>query len=327
MKNKTRTLSLSVLFAVLGASILLIGGTAVSAQEDMKSGDTMMSGDTMNAVRNCIYHDAMMSGDAMKSGDAMMSGDNMMSGDAMKSGDAMMSGDTSVKTYKVTVTNITPGQSLTPPLLVTHSADVGIFALGEEASGELQQLAENGNPDPLKEKLGGTSGVCDIVTGESALVPATHPSVDDDQSMDFMADDDNMVMMTMSADAPYTATYEIVADYKHQYLSFVSMLICTNDGFAGLSGVHLPSSGEEMFLAVSYDAGTEKNTQDFADLVPPCQTLSGISSDDEGTGHSNPDTAEHGIVIPHPGVFPGEDLTSAHAWADPVAIVTVSLVE
>ena len=192
---------------------------------------------------------------------------------------------------------------MTPPLLVTHSTDADIFTLGEKASHELQQLAENGNPGPLKAKPEATSGVCDIVTGESVLVPATHSSMDEDQSMEFMADDDNMVMM-MDSDAPYTATYEIVADYKHQYLSFVSMLICTNDGFAGLDGVHLPSSGEERFLAVSYDAGTGMNTGDFADLVPPCQTLSGISSSDEGTGASNPDTAESRYSHSTPGSIP-----------------------
>ena len=299
MKNKTRVLSISALIAVLGVSILL-AGTAVEAQESMMEGDKM-SGDSMSAVRDCIQQDSMMEGDKM-------------------SGDSMMTDDASMKMYEVTVTNITPGQPLTPPLLVTHSADASIFTLGEKAGADLQQLAENGNADPVKESLEGTVGVCDIVSGDGPLVPATHTNMDD---YDSMVDDSMMADVGM----PYTATYEVVADSKHQYLSFVSMLICTNDGFAGLSGVHLPSSGEETFLAVSYDAGTEMNTQDFADMVPPCQALSGVSSDDEGTGASNPDTAEHGIVIPHPGVFPGGDLTSVHAWSDPVAIVTISLVE
>lgn len=32
--------------------------------------------------------------------------------------------------YEVTVTNITPGQPITPPLLVTHSKDVSLFTVG-----------------------------------------------------------------------------------------------------------------------------------------------------------------------------------------------------
>ncbi|MDH3825147.1 MAG: spondin domain-containing protein, partial [Nitrosopumilus sp.] len=53
------------------------------------------------------------------------------------------------KMYEVTVTNLTPGQPLTPPLLVTHEHDAGFFSAGEMASEELRQLAENGNLDPL----------------------------------------------------------------------------------------------------------------------------------------------------------------------------------
>lgn len=38
------------------------------------------------------------------------------------------------KMYEVTITNLTPGQPITPPLLVTHSYDAGIFSVGEMAS-------------------------------------------------------------------------------------------------------------------------------------------------------------------------------------------------
>ena len=41
-----------------------------------------------------------------------------------------------------------------------------------------------------------------------------------------------------------------------------------------------------------YDAGTELNTEDFADIVPPCQGLIGVSSEDGGTGMSDPSLAE-----------------------------------
>jgi hypothetical protein len=33
-----------------------------------------------------------------------------------------------------------------------------------------------------------------------------------------------------------------------------------------------------------YDAGTELNTEDFADIVPPCQGWIRVSSSDPGTG-------------------------------------------
>jgi len=49
------------------------------------------------------------------------------------------------KMYEVTITNLTPGQPITPPLLVTHSENAGFFTVGEMASNGIQQLVENGN--------------------------------------------------------------------------------------------------------------------------------------------------------------------------------------
>ena len=205
-------------------------------------------------------------------------------------------------TYEVTITNITPGQPITPPLLVTHSADVGIFATGEEASEELQQLAENGNFGPLVESLAEGSGVLDVVTGTAPLVPANDPG------------DTGMA---------YSATFTVRAEGNHDRLSFASMLICTNDGFAGINGVSLPGYGEKTVYAAAYDARTEANTEDFADLVPPCQGLTGVSGESSGTGASNPAISEEGIVIPHPGIEGDADLTFAHDWADPVVKIDI----
>jgi hypothetical protein len=49
------------------------------------------------------------------------------------------------------------------------------------------------------------------------------------------------------------------------------MLICTNDGFTGSDGLRLPSKlGQSaMYYMAAYDAGSEINTEDFADIVPP----------------------------------------------------------
>ena len=43
------------------------------------------------------------------------------------------------------------------------------------ASDELQQLAENGNLEPLIEMLQNKNGVFDIVHGNAPLVPANDP--------------------------------------------------------------------------------------------------------------------------------------------------------
>lgn len=124
-------------------------------------------------------------------------------------------------------------------------------------------------------------------------------------------------------------TLVVDASEGAKYLSWLSMLICTNDGLTGLDGVRLPQRVGEMVVrdTAGYDNGTEINTEDFADMVPPCQFLIGVSSDDEGTGTSDPNLAEGDVIRHHPGIVGGADLVpEVHGWTDPVARVTIERV-
>ncbi|MGI9567307.1 MAG: spondin domain-containing protein [Nitrosopumilus sp.] len=198
-------------------------------------------------------------------------------------------------TYEVTVTNLTQGQPITPPLLATHAKDAGFFAVGEQASAQLQQLAENGNAEPLATMLAGNTGVADVIQGTTPLVPANDPG---------------------ETGLSHSETFTITTDGNARYLSFASMLVCTNDGVAGIDSIKLPINSKTVYAA-GYDIRTEMNTEDFADMVPPCQGAIGVlsSSDEDGTGESNPALAESGVIIPHPGITGGEDLLSdVHGW-------------
>lgn len=206
------------------------------------------------------------------------------------------------KTYKITITNLTAGQPLTPPILVTHTGRTGIFEVGEAASEGIRQIAENGNGAPLLQALGEDTQVHDVVAGAAPLVPANNPGATGFES---------------------SATFTITTHGRARFLSYASMLICTNDGFTGLDSVRLPNHKVTVYAA-AYDARTEMNTEDFADIVPPCQGLIGVSSDDPGTGMSNPLLAEDGIVIPHAGINGGVDLfPEVHGWGDPVAKIEI----
>lgn len=206
------------------------------------------------------------------------------------------------KTYKVTITNLTAGQPITPPILVTHTSGTDIFTVGEQASEGIQQIAENGNGAPLLEALSNDSQVHQVVAGMAPLVPANNPGETGFGSSE---------------------TFTITAQGQARYLSFASMLICTNDGFTGIDSVSLPRDRKTVY-ARAYDARTEMNTEDFADIVPPCQGLIGVSSEDMGTGMSNPVLAEDGIVIPHAGINGGFDLVpEVHGWADPVVKIEI----
>lgn len=206
-------------------------------------------------------------------------------------------------TYEVTITNLTPGQPFTPPVLLTHSKKTGIFTLGEEASLEIQAIAENGNNMPLVTSLADDVDVHDVVEGTAPLVPANDPGATGFES---------------------SATFMITSRGKAKFLSFASMLICTNDGFTGLDTIKLPKKKLTVY-SVAYDARTEMNTEDYEDMVPPCQALiDGIVPPVGGTGMSNPLLAEDGIVIPHVGIIGGFDLhPKVHGWSDPVAKIVI----
>lgn len=210
--------------------------------------------------------------------------------------------------YRVTIENLSGGQALTPPLIVSHTGDAQLYQVGEPAGEAIQAIAENGNLDPLLGALEGSMAVADVVVSDMGpLVPAGNPG---------------------GTDFASSVNLMIHANHRVHYLSFISMLICTNDGFTGLNSVALPAKGSRVLFVSGYDAGTEINTEDFADLVPPCQGLIGISSDDEGTGASNPDLAEGGVVHYHMGIAGGDDLLAdVHGWGNPIAKITITRVD
>jgi hypothetical protein len=123
-----------------------------------------------------------------------------------------------------------------------------------------------------------------------------------------------------------SVTMTVNGSARAKRLSFVSMLICTNDGFTGADGMKLPRRvGKSVTMRTnSYDAFTELNTEDYAHMVPPCQALIGDSSGEPGTGVSDPALAEGGVITHHAGVHGGSDLNpELHGWTDPVAKIRV----
>jgi hypothetical protein len=209
------------------------------------------------------------------------------------------------RTFDITIQNLTTagGQTFTPPLVALHQGSKKFFQVGKAASFGIQEIAENGNLDPMIQGLMGDHKV---------------------SSYSVAASGDGLPAALLQPGEAVTVS--LSAKPGSQFVSFASMLICTNDGFTGVNGGKLPNKiGEEAeFYAYAYDAGTEINTEDFADLVPPCPALSGVPSDMPGTGMSNPDLAEGGAVYVHPGIHGNADLDpSIHGWAGPVSKLTV----
>lgn len=205
--------------------------------------------------------------------------------------------------YQITVENLTTGQPFTPPAVAIHRAAISLFEVGEPANEAVQQIAENGNLDPAVELLSGSVHVSDFGV---AFGPSIAPLLPGE-----------------------TTSITLASERGAKLVSFVSMLVCTNDGFTGIDDVRLPDDvgGSVMLYTDGYDAGTEINTEDFADIVPPCPALTGVMSDDDGTGMTDPALAEGGVIMHHPGIMGDDDLDPGiHGWTDPVARVTITRV-
>ena len=211
-------------------------------------------------------------------------------------------------TFEVTFTDLTSGQPLTPAVAATHRGKNELFRVGRPASFGLKEIAENGNNGPMLTRLGSDDDVSDVVEAPGGpLVPAGSPG-----------------------DAMFgqSATFSIEATRGARFLSLASMLICTNDGFTGVNALKLPSKvGDSVTVETAgYDAGTELNTEDFADIVPPCQGLIGVSSGEPGTGTSNPALAEGGVIAHHAGIFGIADLVPAiHGWDTSAAVARITV--
>ncbi|MFC3476603.1 spondin domain-containing protein [Halobacterium litoreum] len=208
------------------------------------------------------------------------------------------------RTYRVTVTNLTRGQPFTPPAVALHRPDVEVFSVGDPANEPTRELAENGNLDPLVSLIEDTNSIRAAGVGDAALVPESDPG-----------DTGN----------PYYAELELSADASATHLTFASMLVATNDGIVGLDTVALPEAvnESETHYANGYDVGTEQNTELFADLVPPAKTLI-LGGEPEGTGESDEDIAEDGVIRPHPGIQGVGNLPpEVYDWREPAAVVQV----
>ena len=202
--------------------------------------------------------------------------------------------------YEVSITNITQGQTFTPQLVVTHKGSVRLFTLGDPASVSLEILAEGGDTVPLTSEL----EILSNQIGEVKTIPGLLGPGE-------------------------TANIIIHAGYRQRYLSIAAMLIPTNDTFVALNRVRLPYRGKKSYTALAYDAGTEANDQNCANIPGPrC-----IRDGEQGEGHSpGPNEGDEGYVYVSNGFHDlgnadeaGNEILSpsVYDWRNPVARVTV----
>ena len=140
------------------------------------------------------------------------------------------------------------------------------------------------------------------------------------------------VMMTMLADGgtpPGGMKTTLVktsikeSDLAMLHVSVLAMLGNTNDGFTGTPSLAIGqlAIGESISMhALSYDAGTEKNTESK-------MTVPGPAAGGEAFNAMRDDTTNH--VTMHPGIVSMDDglatsaLTHLQRWDNPTARITI----
>lgn len=150
-------------------------------------------------------------------------------------------------TFRVTVENLGP-QALSPLFFSASDHTFNIFSLDGTASAGIKAIAEGGNTAPMMGIAGAAGG--------SVSAFGTLPG--------------GPIMMGQSSTSLFTT------DEAHGYFSFAMMLGQTNDGFLGesvsTSSLFLFSGGQPRGFSMlitglrAWDAGTEANTQNAADL-------------------------------------------------------------
>ncbi len=185
--------------------------------------------------------------------------------------------------YDVTITNVTRGQILSPPVVVSHDSGISLFELGQPASDELAALAEDGAAADLIVTLMSSNSVHDVVQTEGAILPGE------------------------------SATVRISVQGHRRLISFASMLVTTNDTFAAAQGLRARPVGTVSAMVPGYDAGSEDNNELCAYIPgPPCG--SAFQRDEDGA---------EGYVHVSSGVQGTGDLDGAHDWRNPVARISI----
>jgi hypothetical protein len=194
-------------------------------------------------------------------------------------GDAVADGG-----IQVTITNLTRAQPLSPPVVASHSArGPQLFVAGQPASRQLAAVAQDAINGPLVRLLKGDPNVTDVQQGAAPIPPG--------------------------------GSARVVVD-AHGLLPFVSlasMLVNTNDAFIAVQHVAVPPIGVTTQFVPAWDAGSEVNDEDCANIPGPA------CGDTDRSG-----VPERGFVHIHNGVHGGGDLEPAvHDWRNPVARIDI----
>ncbi len=209
--------------------------------------------------------------------------------------------------FNVRIINLTNGIWYTPFLVAAHPAGSSLFTSGQPASASLQAMAEGGDISGLVADMQAMGATIAENPAAGLLPPAMSANVD---------------MNTDGTD--------------NVMLSVVAMLLPTNDAFAGLNSMPIPTApGTYVVDLPAYDAGTEANDEMITGGGMP--GAAGIPADPgglAGTGGTGAAAADaNSSVHIHRNILGDTDATGGasdldsrvHRWLNPVVRVIVTV--
>ena len=205
---------------------------------------------------------------------------------------------TTMKEYRVTVSNVTANQPFSPVAVITHAPSYSVFKAGQSASVALEHLAEEGSNKQLLDEAGKDSAVIAGYSGKGLILPGKSES------------------LTISV--PLKTN-----DFK---LSIASMLVNTNDAFAshstsGIADLKVGDSFEKQLPA--WDAGTEIN--DESSGVPgPAAGGNGFEAIRDDI--VNVVTIHQGVVTQADGLSTSK-LNASHRFDNPVGLLRIERIK
>ena len=209
--------------------------------------------------------------------------------------------------FDVRIDNLSNAIYYTPFLAAAHPDDTSLFQVGQPASASLQAMAEGGDISGLVADVNGLGATVVENPAGGLLGPAS------------------------------SVTFEMNTDgTSNTRLSIVSMLLPTNDAFAGLNAIEIPTEpGTYVYNVNAYDAGTEANDEIVngggAPGVPGIPADPGGLTGTGGTGAASVDA--NTTVHIHRGTLGDTDPTAGasdldsrvHRWLNPVIRVTITV--
>lgn len=184
--------------------------------------------------------------------------------------------------YTLSLTNLSHGQPMAPIAFIMHEPNFDAFMAARPASLGLEILAEGGDPSMLISEAEDAVQFLDAVSSSGILMPGA------------TSDPVSLIVPVLDTD--------------NLRLSVATMLVDTNDAFAGVNASDISNLavGQSMTLRLpTWDAGTEINSETAATMPGPAATAAGGGGSAAGFNATRDDLID--AIRIHAGVVTNEN--------------------